>query len=86
MKIVSLKDAISQAKKLAESRLAKGTSADEFVKIGDADGFRILGNIIDFIQYALETMLAATSALLVVFLASTPRLKAKPLLPTTHVP
>ena len=41
MKIVSLKNAISQAKKLAESRLAEGMSADEFVEIGNADGFRI---------------------------------------------
>jgi mannose-6-phosphate isomerase-like protein (cupin superfamily) len=41
LKTVSLENAISKAKKLAMSKLTQGLSADEFVKIGEADGFRI---------------------------------------------
>lgn len=41
MKIVRLEDAISEAKRLAEEKLAVGESADEFVEIGEADGFKL---------------------------------------------
>jgi mannose-6-phosphate isomerase-like protein (cupin superfamily) len=41
LKTVSLENAISEAKELARKRLAKGRNADEFVRIGEADGFRI---------------------------------------------
>ena len=41
MKVVSLENAILRAKELARRRLAEGKSADEFVRIGEADGFRI---------------------------------------------
>lgn len=36
-----LEDAISKAKRLAEEKLARGESADEFVEIGEADGFKL---------------------------------------------
>jgi len=41
MKIVRLEDAISEVKRLAEEKLARGQSADEFVQIGEADGFKL---------------------------------------------
>ncbi|MCK4424350.1 cupin domain-containing protein [Candidatus Bathyarchaeota archaeon] len=41
MKVTDIKEAISKAKKLAESKLAEGENADEFVEIGEADGFKI---------------------------------------------
>jgi len=41
MKIVRLENAISEAKRLAEEKLAVGESADEFVEIGEADGFKL---------------------------------------------
>jgi quercetin dioxygenase-like cupin family protein len=41
MKIVRLEDAISEARKLAEEKLAVGESADEFVEIDEADGFKL---------------------------------------------
>ena len=41
MKIVRLEDAILEARKLAEEKLAVGESADEFVEIGEADGFKL---------------------------------------------
>jgi hypothetical protein len=41
MKIVNLEKAILEAKKLAKKKLAIGDNADEFVEIGDADGFRL---------------------------------------------
>ena len=41
MKTVSLENAISEAKELARTKLAEGMNADEFVRIGEADGFRI---------------------------------------------
>ena len=41
MKIVRLEEAISEAKRLAEEKLANGESADEFVQIGEADGFKL---------------------------------------------
>jgi hypothetical protein len=41
MKIVRLEDAISEAKRLAEEKLAVGESPDEFVEIGEADGFKL---------------------------------------------
>jgi len=41
MKIVRLEDAISEVKRLAEEKLAVGESADEFVQIGEADGFKL---------------------------------------------
>lgn len=40
MKTVSLRNAISEAKELARTKLAEGINADEFVRIGEADGFR----------------------------------------------
>lgn len=41
MKIVRLEDAISEAKRLAEEKLARGENADEFVEVGEADGFKL---------------------------------------------
>jgi quercetin dioxygenase-like cupin family protein len=41
LKIVNFEKAILKAKKLAENRIAKSENADEFVEIGDADGFKI---------------------------------------------
>ena len=41
MKIVRLEEAISEAKRLAEEKLARGKNADEFVEIGEADGFKL---------------------------------------------
>jgi quercetin dioxygenase-like cupin family protein len=41
MKTVSLEEAIAEAKKLAETKLAAGDNADEFVEIGEADGFKL---------------------------------------------
>jgi len=41
MKIVRLEDVISEVKRLAEEKLAVGESADEFVQIGEADGFKL---------------------------------------------
>jgi mannose-6-phosphate isomerase-like protein (cupin superfamily) len=41
LKIVDLEKAIQKAKTLAEKKLANGMNADEFVEIGDADGFKI---------------------------------------------
>ena len=41
LKIVSLENAISKAKELARSKLSKGLNADEFLEIGEADGFKI---------------------------------------------
>jgi len=40
-KVIDLKKAISKAKKLAEDKLSMGENADEFVEIGEADGFKI---------------------------------------------
>jgi quercetin dioxygenase-like cupin family protein len=41
MKTVSFEKAIVEAKKLAEKKLATGDNADEFVEIGEADGFKL---------------------------------------------
>jgi mannose-6-phosphate isomerase-like protein (cupin superfamily) len=41
LKIVDFEKAIQKAKELAENKLAKHENADEFVEIGDADGFKI---------------------------------------------
>jgi mannose-6-phosphate isomerase-like protein (cupin superfamily) len=41
LKIVDFEKAISKAKKLAENKIAKNENADEFVEIGNADGFKI---------------------------------------------
>jgi mannose-6-phosphate isomerase-like protein (cupin superfamily) len=41
LKTVSLETAISEAKELATKKLADGENEDEFVRIGEADGFRI---------------------------------------------
>ena len=41
LKIVDFEKAILKAKKLAENKIAKGENADEFVEIGNADGFKI---------------------------------------------
>lgn len=41
LKVIDIKEAISKAEKLAESKLAEGKNADEFVEIGEADGFKI---------------------------------------------
>jgi quercetin dioxygenase-like cupin family protein len=37
----SIQNAIVKVKKLAEAKLTKGTSADEFVEIADVDGFKV---------------------------------------------
>jgi hypothetical protein len=41
LKTVSLENAISKAKEMARSKLSKGLNADEFLEIGEADGFKI---------------------------------------------
>jgi quercetin dioxygenase-like cupin family protein len=41
LKIVDFEKAIAKAKELAESKLTKHENADEFVEIGNADGFKI---------------------------------------------
>jgi mannose-6-phosphate isomerase-like protein (cupin superfamily) len=41
LEIVRLEDAILKARKIAENKIAENQSADEFVEIGDADGFKI---------------------------------------------
>ena len=41
LKIVSLQDAISRAKELAKNKPAEGLNVDEFLEIGEADGFKI---------------------------------------------
>lgn len=41
LKIVDFEKAILKAKKLAENKIAKNENADEFVEIGNADGFKI---------------------------------------------
>jgi mannose-6-phosphate isomerase-like protein (cupin superfamily) len=41
LKVVDFEKAQSEAKKLAENKLAKRENANEFVGIGNADGFRI---------------------------------------------
>jgi mannose-6-phosphate isomerase-like protein (cupin superfamily) len=41
LKVVKLEDAISKVKNLALEKLSKGENADEFVEIGEADGFKI---------------------------------------------
>jgi len=41
LRIVNFEKAVQKAKKMAEERIARGKSADEFVEIGDADGFKI---------------------------------------------
>jgi mannose-6-phosphate isomerase-like protein (cupin superfamily) len=41
LKINDLHEAIVKARKLAENKLAKHENADEFVEIGNADGFKI---------------------------------------------
>jgi mannose-6-phosphate isomerase-like protein (cupin superfamily) len=41
MKVIRLEDAISEVKRLAEEKLAMGEGADEFVEIGEADGFKL---------------------------------------------
>jgi mannose-6-phosphate isomerase-like protein (cupin superfamily) len=41
LRIVNLKETILKAKRLAENKIAKGENADEFVEIGNADGFKI---------------------------------------------
>lgn len=41
MKIVDFEKALLKAKNLAENKLAKCENADEFVEIGNADGFKI---------------------------------------------
>lgn len=41
LKIVSLENAISKAKELARSKQSKGLNVDEFLEIGEADGFKI---------------------------------------------
>ena len=41
LKITNLEKAILKAKKLAENKIAKSESADEFVEIGNADDFKI---------------------------------------------
>jgi quercetin dioxygenase-like cupin family protein len=41
MKIVNLEEAILEAKKLAKKKLAIEENVDQFVEIGDADGFKL---------------------------------------------
>lgn len=41
MRILNLQVAISEAKRLAEQKIAVGEGADEFVEIAEADGFEI---------------------------------------------
>ena len=41
MKILSLERVVLKAKKLAEDKLARGENADEFVEVGEANGFKI---------------------------------------------
>lgn len=41
MRVIKLEEAILEARKLAERKLAVGESADEFVDIGEADGFKL---------------------------------------------
>ncbi|MEM0008074.1 MAG: hypothetical protein QXR89_07420 [Candidatus Bathyarchaeia archaeon] len=41
LRIVNLSEALQQAKRLAEAKIVKGESADEFVEIGEADGFKL---------------------------------------------
>ena len=41
LNVISLEDATSRAKKIAETRLARGVDADEFIEIGNAEGFKI---------------------------------------------
>jgi quercetin dioxygenase-like cupin family protein len=41
LKIVDFEKAMLKAKKLAENKIAESENADEFVEIGNADGFKI---------------------------------------------
>jgi mannose-6-phosphate isomerase-like protein (cupin superfamily) len=41
LRTTSARDAILKARKLAEDKSAQGTSADEFVEIGNVDGFKV---------------------------------------------
>jgi mannose-6-phosphate isomerase-like protein (cupin superfamily) len=41
LKIVDFEKAVLKAKKLAENKIAKSENVDEFVEIGNADGFKI---------------------------------------------
>lgn len=41
LKILNLEQVTLKAKELAEDKLVKGESADEFVEISEADGFKI---------------------------------------------
>ncbi len=41
LKIVDFQEAILKGKRLAEEKLVKGENADEFVEIGEADGFKV---------------------------------------------
>jgi hypothetical protein len=41
LKIMDLEKAVQKAQKLAENKPARHENADEFVEIGDADGFKI---------------------------------------------
>jgi quercetin dioxygenase-like cupin family protein len=41
MKIINLEDITRIARNLATKRIEKGQNADEFVEIGDADGFKL---------------------------------------------
>jgi mannose-6-phosphate isomerase-like protein (cupin superfamily) len=41
LKTISVQNAILKARQLAEGKLTQGTNADEFVRIGEADGFKI---------------------------------------------
>jgi len=41
LKILNLEQGILKAKELAEDKLLRGENADEFVEIGEADGFKI---------------------------------------------
>lgn len=41
LQVVNFKEAVRKARGLVKERIAKGENADEFVELGETDGFRI---------------------------------------------
>jgi mannose-6-phosphate isomerase-like protein (cupin superfamily) len=41
LKIIDVEEAVRKARKLAEDSLARGENADEFIEIGETDGFKM---------------------------------------------
>jgi len=41
LEIIDFQEAILKGKRLAEEKIVKGENADEFVEIGEADGFKL---------------------------------------------